>query len=337
MRLRFRTIHFFFGLLIAATATSLSAQDVRWKKPNVRPLPKSESSEIIQVVYNEPFEVAQIQQKPMTPAQLDTVFPEKRPQPQQPFMLTAPQPAPAISAPVPFQIPEQPAAPQPTEEKQQSSNTDSTSSPSSDSSSAKFSTSPTTQKPAPQPAPVQTVDPTTVAPAMPMPIQSDLLNPATGTHVITAEPKCPEDIGIRSIRDISIDIRPKIESDKALPKECPLAMQVYQPRHFSLTCYRWKAAALCTKGAYFEDVQRERYGHTACPALQPVCSGVRFLADVVLLPYKMGLETPNECVYTLGHYRVGNCAPHMLDPLPLSLRGALYETGAVLGAVYLIP
>ena len=122
-----------------------------------------------------------------------------------------------------------------------------------------------------------------------------------------------------------------------LPTECPLVTTPYSGRHFSRTCFQWKASALCTKAAYFEDVQLERNGHSVCPALEPVLSGARFFLTVPVLPYKMGLTPPSECVYTLGHYRVGNCAPHMLDPLPISIRAALFEGAAIGAGIALIP
>jgi hypothetical protein len=284
MKLRFKVVTLVFGLFTVAGMMSavVNADDVRWKKPNQ--LASYSNSNIVQVVFNEQFEQVDAVQipaapTPMTPAQLDTVYPERRPQAQEVVIPSAPLPQLAPTA-----------------------------------------------------YPIPTIDPSTVTPVSPAQVGD---NSAAGSRVVNTIIKCPTDIGIRPIREVNYDIRTR--EGGLLPHECPLAPHVYQPRQFSLTCYRWKAAALCTKGAYFEDIQRERYGHTLCPALQPVCSGVRFLADIVLLPYKMGLETPNECVYTLGHYRVGNCAPHTLDPLPLSLRGALFETGAVVGAAYLIP
>jgi hypothetical protein len=39
----------------------------------------------------------------------------------------------------------------------------------------------------------------------------------------------------------------------------------------------------------------------------------------------------------LGYYRPGSCAPWLLDPIPLSVRGAVYEAGAVTGACALFP
>ena len=148
------------------------------------------------------------------------------------------------------------------------------------------------------------------------------------------EIECPGSSVFKSIREISYDITPK---PGELPKECPLVSAAYTGRSFSRTNYLWTASGVCTKGAYFEDVQLERYGHSLCPALEPIFSGVRFFVTVPLLPYKMGLTPPNECVYTLGHYRAGNCAPYMLDPLPISVRAVLFQTAAVGGAVAIIP
>jgi hypothetical protein len=55
------------------------------------------------------------------------------------------------------------------------------------------------------------------------------------------------------------------------------------------------------------------------------------------MPYILGVETPNECVYTLGYYRPGSCAPYTLDPLPISVRGMLFQGAAVTGFVLAMP
>lgn len=81
----------------------------------------------------------------------------------------------------------------------------------------------------------------------------------------------------------------------------------------------------------------ERYGHMAGPWVQPFASGAHFFLTVPILPYKMGLELPNECLYTLGYYRPGSCAPYLFDPIPISLRGALFEAGAWVGGIVLFP
>ena len=73
------------------------------------------------------------------------------------------------------------------------------------------------------------------------------------------------------------------------------------------------------------------------PWLQPFASGAHFFLTIPMLPYKMGLEPPNECIYALGYYRPGSCAPYMLDPIPLSVRATLFEAGVVAGGIYAIP
>ena len=122
-----------------------------------------------------------------------------------------------------------------------------------------------------------------------------------------------------------------------MPHDCPLGEAVFQPRAFAPLTYTWTASGLCHKPLYFEDVQLERYGHTWGPWLQPFMSGADFFLTVPILPYKMGLEPPNECLYTLGYYRPGNCAPYLIDPLPLSVRAAFFEATAWTVGAVIIP
>lgn len=145
---------------------------------------------------------------------------------------------------------------------------------------------------------------------------------------------CPSPNELKRIREIKADIAAKSTD---LPPECTLGDAVYQPRQFAPTTYTWKASALCHKPLYFEDVSLERYGHSWGPILQPLVSGGKFFATLPILPYEMGIEPPCECVYVLGYYRPGSCAPYMLFPIPLSIRGGLVEAGAVVGAVFVIP
>lgn len=109
------------------------------------------------------------------------------------------------------------------------------------------------------------------------------------------------------------------------------SMTEFRGRNWCRTNFAWKASGLCHKPLYFEDVQLERYGHSWNPVLQPFMSAGHFFASVALLPYHMGINPPNECVYTLGYYRPGSCAPYMIEPFPLSLRGAVFEAAAVTG------
>ena len=122
-----------------------------------------------------------------------------------------------------------------------------------------------------------------------------------------------------------------------LPQECTLGDEEFAGRNWMASTFTWKASALCHKPLYFEDHQLERYGHTAGPILQPVLSGAHFFTSIAVLPYKMGINPPSECRYPLGYYRPGSCAPWILDPVPLSLRGALYQSMGVAVGVTGIP
>ncbi len=139
------------------------------------------------------------------------------------------------------------------------------------------------------------------------------------------------------IHSIDLNIRVKGDPGIDFPFECGLGDNLYRPRAWPQLTYMWKASGLCHKPLYFEQVQLERYGHSWGPYIQPLVSGAHFFATVPILPYKMGLKTPNECVYSLGYYRPGSCAPYMIDPVPFTWRAALFEAGAVVGVAAAIP
>lgn len=122
-----------------------------------------------------------------------------------------------------------------------------------------------------------------------------------------------------------------------LPNECTPGGRELVRRDWAPSTFHWHASALCHKPLYFEEVQLERYGHTAGPIRQPLISGAHFFINLAALPYNMAIHPPQECQYALGYYRPGSCAPWMIPPIPLSLRGAAAEVGAALGFAYVIP
>ncbi|QDT11661.1 hypothetical protein K239x_36610 [Planctomycetes bacterium K23_9] len=128
-----------------------------------------------------------------------------------------------------------------------------------------------------------------------------------------------------------------ISQNWGLPKECRLEQVAYTPRNWQPHVMTWKASNLCHKPLYFEEVNLERYGHTAGPILQPVVSSAHFFANIAVMPYKMGIHPPSECQYALGYYRPGNCAPWIVPPVPLSLRGAAAQVAAVTTGFVFIP
>jgi hypothetical protein len=128
--------------------------------------------------------------------------------------------------------------------------------------------------------------------------------------------------------------QPAVEG-RDYPCECSLGTKVrFAGRDWAPLTFTWKATGVCHKPLYFEDAQLERYGHSWNPVLQPFMSAAHFFVSVPLLPYKMGLNPPNECIYSLGYYRPGDCAPYMIDPIPLSLRAAAYQALGITGFVF---
>jgi len=153
-------------------------------------------------------------------------------------------------------------------------------------------------------------------------------------RVLSGDCPRPEDI-LKPIGELTTDTTP--DKNGEFPNDCPMGQDPFEPRAWAPTTFTWKASGLCHKPLYFEDVHLERYGHSWGPYIQPVFSGAHFFLTVPILPYKMGLYPPQECMYTLGYYRPGSCAPYLLDPLPLSVRAALAQGGVMTGMAYLIP
>ena len=154
-----------------------------------------------------------------------------------------------------------------------------------------------------------------------------------------ANEDCREALGSpRSDRlaSIDLDIRVGGAPGNDYPCECRLEGETYRPRKFACTTFTWKAAGYCHKPLYFEDWNLERYGHSHGWA-DPIVSGAHFFATLPVLPYKMGVELPWECVYPLGYYRPGSCAPWTCPAVPISKRGLMLEAATVTGLVFLLP
>lgn len=186
-----------------------------------------------------------------------------------------------------------------------------------------------------------------LAPERAKPAESvpSLIPPARGPTIekqleLAAAPKgeeCPDPDKVLeplTKKDILESVTPKPGD---FPQWCKMGKDSFVPRAWAPTTFHWTASALCHKPAYFQDIQLERYGHSLGPWLQPFASGGHFFLSIPALPYAMGLFPPNECIYTLGYYRPGSCAPYMLDALPLSVRAVLFQGGASAGAAFLIP
>ena len=84
----------------------------------------------------------------------------------------------------------------------------------------------------------------------------------------------------------------------------------------------WSATCLCHKPLYFEEINAERYGYTVSRVLQPVISAGHFFFTIPALPYKMVVDRPCDCIYTLGHYRPGRLRPAALESPAAAGRGS---------------
>jgi hypothetical protein len=168
-------------------------------------------------------------------------------------------------------------------------------------------------------------------------LDEDMPLPEMGEEYAQApgEPeRCPSPRDLKPINQISH----RIAAEPGLfPQECALSDYPFQPRNFQTVTFTWKASALCHKPLYFQQPKLERYGHTFGPFLTPIISIGHFFVMIPCLPYNMGLEPPWECVYPLGWYRPGDCAPYTLGPLPLSLRGAATQGVITTGLWFLFP
>jgi hypothetical protein len=212
-----------------------------------------------------------------------------------------------------------------------------------------------TQPPTPSPFEDDKIDPPIPGP-LPDGDAKDRLAPENGFGPLqppydggsnVADPKQDCETALRNLRAnrltlarsrTILDLRPTEKGD--LPYECTLATQTLaldSGRTWPQTCYTWKASGLCHKPLYFEQPHMERYGHSWGPVLDSVISGAHFFASVPLLPYRMGLEPPCECIYPLGHYRPGSCAPRYIEPWPFSIRGGALQATAVTGLIFAVP
>lgn len=100
--------------------------------------------------------------------------------------------------------------------------------------------------------------------------------------------------------------------------------------------YYWQASAFCHGPLYFEEVNLERYGYN-CGLLQPAASAAHFFCTLPMLPYKMTVNPPGTCIYTLGHARPGSYTPFQIQRPPLRWDAAVVQGAVVTGLVFLIP
>lgn len=150
------------------------------------------------------------------------------------------------------------------------------------------------------------------------------------------------DDGYKPITAVNTSIAPK-EGDlpqnpglARFPKARDLRFPAGTNRGWGLTPFTWEADGTYHDALYFEEVNVERYGYHR-KLIQPVISGGRFFATAPFLPYLVTAQPPCRPIYTLGHYRPGDCVPYQIHRPPFSWKGAVVQGAAITGLAFLIP
>jgi hypothetical protein len=148
------------------------------------------------------------------------------------------------------------------------------------------------------------------------------------------------DLSIRPINSISLNIAPpgkgEVPPNLAMERMRGELPHLLQDRPYEPWNYYWTATSFCHQPLYFEEVNVERYGHNA-GCLQPAFSAAHFFVTIPMLPYKMGMDHPCDCVYTLGHSRPGDCNAWERHDLRWSWGGAVAQGAAVTGIIFAMP
>lgn len=149
--------------------------------------------------------------------------------------------------------------------------------------------------------------------------------------------------GNRSLKAITLDVAASVDGDR-VPQD--YSTMLFPATDDSSVGHRWEspgmvhtwdAANIWHQPLYFDDPILERYGQTPLPQIQPALSAAHFFGTIPLLPYKMAIDRPFDCVSTLGYYRPGDPTPCLSRRLPRDPRAFAWESGAWLGLVFLVP
>lgn len=131
--------------------------------------------------------------------------------------------------------------------------------------------------------------------------------------------------------------RGEFPEDRTDSRHLPADANSLAVRAWSTIAKPWTPACTVHRPLYFEEVNAERYGYAYAPCLQPAVSTAHFFGTAVAMPYLMAAKPPCECVYTLGHYRPGDCPPYRAHGWPASCCGVGWQSAVVIGLIALVP
>ena len=133
-----------------------------------------------------------------------------------------------------------------------------------------------------------------------------------------------------------------VDDGKRMPPDCSNQFFTEElagdaPRFTVQSQFHWEPTNFFHMPTYFDDVPLERYGQHYHERLQPFISGARFVLQLPVLPYKMGVDRPHACITTLGHRPPGDCVPCIRQRLPLEADAALLQAAATVGLAFVLP
>jgi hypothetical protein len=166
-------------------------------------------------------------------------------------------------------------------------------------------------------------------------------------------PLAPEpatDMTVRAGEDVRLEFKPMSEVqleviplDRVLPTDASVQLfegtQAAGRKTNNILQKSWVPSNFFHQPLYFDDTPLERYGQSVCPTLQPIISGTHFFLTFPIMPYKLGVDRPYDCVTTLGLYRPGECVPCVREALPYrgEADAVFLQTATTLGWIFLLP
>ena len=136
---------------------------------------------------------------------------------------------------------------------------------------------------------------------------------------------------------IGTGVVPVIEGLESEDQPAAVAMPNGYDRQAIALCKQWRAPEICHNPLYFEETMLERNGHVRFGCFQGMASGARFFTTLTLMPYLKTLRPKHSCVYNLGHWRPGTCAPKLRNRLPYDRNAALVQTSAAAAFFWATP
>ncbi len=188
-------------------------------------------------------------------------------------------------------------------------------------------------------------------PKLPAPAKTEVqpLPPPAGAALTPKDP-CAA-VPSKPLNELGIGIAQpegKLPTDLAGPCWEQINQTNSAARCWSISSYNWEATCFYHNPLYFEEINAERYGYQCgdrswcCTygrecCLQPAASAAHFFGTIPALPYCLVAECPTEHVYTLGHYRPGNCNPWQRHWPPCDPVAAASAGGIWTGLIFAIP